>query len=352
MKFIFALLMLATALKPADIEFIRQLSSLTNIIPLLAKADTLPSADLDHIRASVSEELCNAELQLFNIRPQTPNSSLLHTVCSSPSKDLENMDASLLMQSDYIQPLHPSELPDLVNQLFSKHTIQQLKYFAAKRIIQNRNAPQISALTPSPLRTTLTPSYPRSSTAPLPNESFSSVSQALIARPAGTMTYAQAAVTDHTLREERLARVHLANWAANLQRSLQNERAKYEAIAKAERAEWLKARLGECVFDGEIEPATETKRNDTALIATNFKKRKSSGDRKGNPAVPRGSVIDPADPLGLMHLRDHIGATGLIALKVVGGCGVLGALVWWAARSWNLGAAQSGTWMGEWWEEF
>lgn len=329
----------------------RQLSNLTNVVPLLAKADTLPSSDMDRIKASISEDLCNAELRLFDIRPQGTTSSPLYTVCSSPSKDLENMDASLLMQSDYIQPLHPSNLSELLDQLLTKPSTQQLKHFAAKKIIQNRSVQRTSAAVPSPLRTNLTPGYSRSSTAPLLNESFSSVSQALIARPSGTMTYAQAAVTDHTLREERLARVHLANWAANLQRSLQNERARYEALVKAERAEWLKARLGECVFDDEIEPAADSRRNDMALICANVKKRKPSGERKSNLLMPRGSSFDPADPLGLMHWRDQIGATGLMALKVVGGCGVLGALVWWATRSWNLGA-QSGAWTGEWWEGF
>jgi hypothetical protein len=338
-----------TALKPADIEFMKQLSSLVNVIPILAKGDTIPVSDFDHIRASITDDLANAELKLFTITPLNGRHPL-YTVCSSPSKDLENMDASLLMQSDYIQPLQPSDLQQLIDQLLSKDTFQKLKYFAAKKIIHNRNEIRRTSVAPSPLRTSLSPAFPRSNTSPLLSESFSAVSQALISRSPGTITYNQATLADHKLREERLARVHLANWASNLQRSLQNERAKYEALAKTERVEWLKARLGECVFDADIEPIVDGKRKELALIPTNIRLRKQGPSRRGSDQLVQGPLVDSADPLRLIHLYDVLGSSGWMTLKVVSGCSVLGALVWWASRAWNLDG-EPGLLSG-WWERF
>ncbi len=71
-----------------------------------------------------------------------------------------------------------------------------------------------------------------------------------------TSSYALASVTDHAQREERLAQVRLANWAAELQKSLANERAQYEALARSERAFWLTEKLNECVQDGMLVPVS------------------------------------------------------------------------------------------------
>ena len=338
------------------------------MIPLLTKVDTIDASDLERLKASMAECLADAGIKPF--RPAATSERGLSTpvvVCSSPSKDLENMDASLLMQSDYIQPLHPSQLNHLLDTLFSSENLSQLKHFAAKKLLRARKAGRGAVgSSPSPFRTGISPSCSPSNTAPLLNESFASVSQALISRPtSGALTYNRAQVADHTLREERLARVHLANWAANLQRSLQNERARYEIIARAERAEWLKARLGECTLEGDLDDPFSIdageRRVENRLVPT----RSDRGGRcrdspdikeKKDPlaAKPRSSVgmLDYDDPLGLMRLRDQFTSTSWVTLKVVGVSGVLGALVWWAAKTWNFGLAmgpnEEGGWMGRW----
>ena len=67
-----------------------------------------------------------------------------------------------------------------------------------------------------------------------------------------------ARIADYTQREETMAQVHLAKWATDLQRSLQNERERYTAIARDDRAFWLTERLSECVDDGSLVPITQT----------------------------------------------------------------------------------------------
>ena len=234
-------------------EFIKQLSILTNVVPLLTRADEIAEDEIYHVKASISEQLAASDFKPFPLLLQaSPNQ--IYTVCSSQSKDLENMDASLLMQSDYIQPLQESELLTMIKQLFVPDTIRRLKFFAAKMVIHNRRTSQASALaTSSTSRTTRPLPYNRSNTTPSPSDLSQASSQALIGRMPRTMTYNQSAVADHTLREERLAKIHLANWASNLQRSLTNERARYEVIVNSERTEWLKARLEECVMEQDIE---------------------------------------------------------------------------------------------------
>lgn len=341
-------------MKPADLEFIKQLSLITNVIPVLAKADTLPVEELENIKMSISEDLASAELKLF--QPSTQNHPYhLYTVCSSPSKDLESMDASLLMQPDYIQPLHTSELTILVEHLFSPETIRKLKYFAAKKVIQHRQTPQTSIMTQSPLRSSIPP---KQNTVSSPTIGKTS-SQVLVTRTPGILTYNQAAVTDHTLREERLARVQLANWATNLQRSLANERLHYEAMAKVERAEWLKARLGECVFEQNLE-ASNTERQ---LVSppkpgtSSPVKQQQLSSKLATHMVPRTALRDPADPLGLLYWRDELGSSGLLLLKVVGGAGILGALgtfLFLTVRDWSEGIvlSEQTAYFREWWESF
>ena len=344
----------------------KQLSLLTNVVPLLARVDEISEDEIYHVKASISEELVASSLKPFPLLLQaSPNQ--IYTVCSSPSKDLENMDASLLMQSDYIQPLQESELLTMIEQLFVPDTILRLKVFAAKMIIHNRRISQISTLatttTSSSTRTARPPPYNRSNTTPLPSDLFQTSSQALIGRSPGTMTYNQSAVVDHTLREERLAKIHLANWASNLQRSLATERARYEAIANSERTEWLKARLGECAIEQDPHPRGDNASPEVALIPN--RGSKLYGDQKQHVtnmrtacSLSRGALHDAADPLGLLRWRDEIGSHGMLLLKVMGSASIFGAIgtfLYFTIKNWtegtNLFPGQH-SFVGDWFECF
>ena len=49
----------------------------------------------------------------------------------------------------------------------------------------------------------------------------------------------------------------------------------------------------------------------------------------------RGSLLDLSDPLGLMRWADTAGKRSWVVLRVLGGCGVLGAVAFWAFRNWG-----------------
>lgn len=272
-----------------------------------------------------------SELDTANIRPflfglssqaarHSSQPSVPYAISTTPSKDHENMDASLLMSPDYVQPLMHSELHLLVSQMFDQDTISWLRHSAAKKFLAWRASN-------TPL------SKPQCLYRPLSTPS-ASATQNLTAPVGVTTSYALARITDHTQREERMAQVRLANWAADLQRSLQNERARFEALARSERAIWLTERLGECVYDGTIVPISQVQKDvpqyDTesgALVKKGTYYRRRDVDTRGG--------VDRHDPLGLLMLNAEMRRRGWIVLKVVSSFGLIGGLAFWVTKAWQ-----------------
>jgi hypothetical protein len=62
-----------------------------------------------------------------------------YAISSTPGPDTDTMDASLLMSPDYVQPLLPSELAALVNQVFDPESIAWLRHSAAKKFLTWRH---------------------------------------------------------------------------------------------------------------------------------------------------------------------------------------------------------------------
>jgi hypothetical protein len=142
----------------------QRLSSLTNVIPVIAKSDTLSAQEAVALKTSIL-----ARLQATTLRPfffgKAMDDALLavqslpfvstsaagppteaaqypfstptypYAVSSTSGPDHDNMDASLLMSPDYVQPLLPSELTALVNQVFDPDSIAWLRHSAAKKFM-------------------------------------------------------------------------------------------------------------------------------------------------------------------------------------------------------------------------
>jgi hypothetical protein len=287
---------------------------LTNIIPLISRSDLLSTEELSSLKENISSTFQSSSVRSFNFdlasegptRPEAP-----YAISTAASKDHETMDASLLMSPDYVQPLLASELSYLVSQIFERDTISWLRHSAAKKFVQWREGSSLSE-------------KPQSLYRPLdPRPSGSTV----LTGPIGaTTSYALARVTDHAQREERIAQVRLANWAADLQRSLANERRRFENLARSERAVWLTERLGECVQDGTIVPLSQARQTNFALAA--YERRPETYSRKR-------SGVDPHDPLGLLQLNAELKRKSWIALQVVSSLGVIGGLAYYITRSWQ-----------------
>lgn len=344
-------------------------------------------------KAQIQSQLKEVGIRLFNFSDDQG----IYAISSATGSDHDTMDASLLMSSDYVQPLIPTELSTLVSQVFSPAGITHLRHSVARKYLHWRNPdstnlPSLFSSRPPSLlsRTQTAPLIPNqhlssfSSPAPSPSPSSPSINPP----PANVGTsYALARLADHTQREERLAQVRLANWAADLQKSIAREREQYAALARGERAVWLAERMGECVRDGGLEglPAsgqvvvaerglqrqnhqqqaghTRGHRssggsNELAIPSGRRRSRRQDlgyGNGNGNdtsgekytgtmtttrtgqnqnqlhaPSYPRQR--NRQDPLGLLEVADELRHKGLIALEVLGSLSVLGGLALWVTK--------------------
>ncbi|MCJ1394946.1 hypothetical protein MMC18_007827 [Xylographa bjoerkii] len=331
-------------LQPTDIEFLSRLSQTTNVIPLLAKADTLSEDDITQLKATIPGKLEATGIRPFVFTAEHATALPPYTVCSSASNDEDNMDASLLMSPDYIQPLLPSELSILVKQIFDKDNASWLRHSAAKKIIQWRKTPRAMSIITPTSRISFPPHYNRANTSPLTisTTSVTSASQAIVSYPNSPLSYTHARIADHTQREERLAQVQLASWAGNLQRSLQNERGRYEALAHGQRATWLRERLSECNTNGSLLTSSQ----ETTLVAGFGNDGSSSKETSARTSAHRG-LMHPADPLGLLRWNEVMKRRGWIAFQA-GSLGALAVVAVWVVRNWGLSMGYDGSTSWSW----
>ncbi|KAF2109156.1 Septin-domain-containing protein [Lophiotrema nucula] len=390
-----------------DIESMQRLAALTNVIPVIAKSDTLSPAELVAVKTSIL-----ARLQTTSIRPflfgnalddallavqglavpssassdsavsmtkekstqplfQTPTHP--YAISSTTGPDMDSMDASLLMASDYVQPLFPSELAVLVKQVFDPESISWLRHSAAKKFLawrrrtrlpgdsfilqglsqQARQRGSISSssvgLHGAPLNASTTSSM-FSSTSPsgvlvpratspfnISNSQFNSNLQSPLQATSpsfshsptdgleGPNEFSLARYNHHAHSEQRLAGVRLAKWATDLQRSLRNERDRFEELQRNERAKWLLERVGEEVREGKIttSPTTGSPRANWAVVKHKDDKETSSVQQR----YSRADGLVSRDPLGLCDFSDEVRRRGFVIVKVLGGMSVLGAVM-------------------------
>ncbi|OJJ44868.1 hypothetical protein ASPZODRAFT_70677 [Penicilliopsis zonata CBS 506.65] len=330
-----------------DIECIQKLSDQTNVIPVIAKADLLPPNRISSLKWSFHKQARRAGVRpfLFGTLPADGPGELdpvsPFAVSSAHSSDEDNMDASVLMSPDYVQPLAPSELGVLVENLFDRDNMAWMRHSAAKKLAHSdkrTTSPRSSPVYIPGSVTELT-----SPTTPSVYSSFS------LSDPfaGGSPSYTMARITDYTYHEEKLARVRLAKWAADLQRSLQNERDRYAALARGERAVWLTERLGECVIEGTLLPITQTGLRSPATSATLLVRSRSPPTGSTNtytpasppPPPPPPSLITTTsqlDPLGLVGWLDDLQRRGWQVVQIVGSFGLVGGLALWLARTWGV----------------
>ena len=261
------------------------------------------------------------------------------SISSATASDSENMDASLLMNPDYVQPLVPSELSALIQSVFEPENVAWLRHSAAKKLILWRHrhpllqpAAHVSH-SPSSLGSSAYAGVEASASSSILG---SSTSSRLATPPMGaTSSYAVARVADHRRREEQLAQVRLAKWAVNLQRSLQNEKERFEALVRGERAVWLTERLGECVAEGTLVPVSTERavalpRRRPVHVTDVLSEKVTAGGMISGWPTP-----DPRDPLGLLRWKEELRRRSWVALQIVGGLSLVGGLALWLTRHWD-----------------
>lgn len=325
----------------ADVECIRKLCDLSNVIPVVAKADNLTDEQIISLKDRFHQRAQDAGIKPFlfgnassgeieGLGPQPP-----YAVSSEKTADMEVMDASTLMNPDYVQPLVVSELGTLVEKLFDRDNLAWMRHSAAKKLALRRGDFPPFPPTTAPLPNTLSgattggPGWRGVSGASM-NSSISSLGES-------PPSYAMARITDYTRHEERMAHVRLAHWATDLQRSLQNERDRYASLARGDRAIWLTEKLNECVIDGSLVPISQTPGFCGLHIPIGEKGPNGlHAIRPGGSKEYRFTNMSPHDPLGVVGWIDDLGRRGWVLVQIVGSVGVVGGLALWLARTWGL----------------
>ncbi|KAJ5404105.1 hypothetical protein N7509_003976 [Penicillium cosmopolitanum] len=327
--------LVSNATLSTDIECIRKLCELTNVIPVVAKADKYPPEQIEMTKVRFHQEAQSAGIKPFlfgappegleGLDPQPP-----YTVSSEKTTDLEVMDASTLMSPDYVQPLVASELDILVHKLFDREHLAWMRHSAAKKLVQRGG--EFSAAPPPPTAP-LSPAFSadrsnwQALSADSLNSSFCSI------RGPSPPSYAMARLSDYTRHEERMAQVHLAHWATDLQRSLQNERDRYASLARGDRAVWLTEKLSECVIDGSLVPISKTPGFCGLYTPSNDK---HPGLHSMRSTADYQISLSHHDPLGIVGWIDDLGRRSWALVQIVGSVGVVGGLALWLARTWGL----------------
>jgi len=343
---------------------LKRLADLTNIIPLIAHADNLSLEAIPFLKQKILSSLAFAHVRPFlfgetttELFPSSIQSDLaptpLYAVSTSPSSDLESMETSLLMTPDYNPDLAPSDLAHLTQRLFDPDTTAWLRHLSARKFLQWRrehfDRPTITAASTAdmnglnilngfPLPTfAATIPAPTSSLATSSPPSYTNSTTTYPTIPT-TSPFTAARLADHTLHEERLTQLRLSRWAADLQRSLRDERERYAALQRDERRRWLMERVKEC--DEADADARGVPTFDSANSSDGDEEKMAvQGERRTRRS--RGFMMSTEgfgsarDPLGLLGWEEKMrGSAGWVFVEVAGACGVLGALAVWAVRSW------------------
>ncbi|CAH0041604.1 unnamed protein product [Clonostachys solani] len=277
-----------TGLAPADIRSIQVIQKKTNVIPILARCDELDAGEISRIKHHIRQDFIDNELECFSFDPSTSGSAEdstmdVYAVSSVTRPDYDTMDASILMNSAYAQPLVPTDLEQLVGKLFSTDGCAWLRHAAASKCVQWRQS-QERQLYPTP-DWALTVRRPMDS----------ALSPVLTLNP--------------FVRTQYWDRLEFSNWAQSLRRSLEAEQ--YLHVAAR--------RMG-------LESTLRAQQCD--LVQQSSRRKSARRRRRAKPESP----LVHQDPLGLLQVVSRLRRNGGFAVELLSSFGVIGCLPAWLAN--------------------
>ncbi|KAF1815321.1 hypothetical protein P152DRAFT_391009 [Eremomyces bilateralis CBS 781.70] len=311
-----------------EMQMLERLAQSTNVIPIISRCDLLSEEQLGDHHARIADAVSSSFLS--TTVPTAP-----YVVSSAPGPD-DEIDASLLMSSTYLAPLHPSDLDPLVHWLFHPDNIAYLRASAAHKVVQWRKR---AGLAVNPRATDrIPPPFSRIPTSPLsgPRAPSSSPSSSAIT---AAFPGSAAAFRAHVTREERLAQLRLSRWATELRGTVSAERERYERLTGDERAEWLArqlerevARGGLVICEGDGRRPDEQRGMGSSSSARR-RRRKVLGD-SGVPAWARRAEKERVGSLGgvawqTVQLLSGVSFVGAVLIAVVRGWGKQGEALNW-----------------------
>lgn len=325
-----------SGISPAHQGLLRSLSKFTNFIPLIGKADRVSAEELRLRKEQILQLLelvdatpCELMRSDGGIETQQPLG-----ISSLPGDDNDTIDASILMSSQYLAPLVPSELSQLLDDILEPEPVTRLRYESSWKFLAWRRGNLAYHLGQAHLPRSLSPlpgyqttdlasdgSFPEDSSKALVQPSASSLGHSeSSAAPKHAASSAVVTGTSALARYNELAQpsepfrqVRLAKWAKDLQNSLQNQSRRYQRFYQAPLSDW----------------AVDEDDKHQALVTMKGGRQPARGHLGGEVGV-----IDPRDPLGMLAFAQAFRRRGLLVVQLVGGCGIIGAICYCAAKNW------------------
>lgn len=126
--------LLGTGITEEDHLFFSTLHQVTNVIPVVSHADTLSVTEVAAIKESVAQALADNNLRpfTFSVSGAPDDTPPVYAVSSLPGAEFDLTDASLLVNSEYLQPLITTDLARLVDDIFCANGASWLRHSAAK----------------------------------------------------------------------------------------------------------------------------------------------------------------------------------------------------------------------------
>lgn len=318
-------------------DLLRCASKYTNLIPLIGKADTVSAEALQLRKEQISKLLELLHATPYRFAESTDNTVTREplAISSLPGNDSDTIDASILMSSQYLAPLVPSELGYLVENLVEPENLARMRYESSLRFLlwrkenpsyhcEQKRLPHLLSPQTGYQTTDLASdaSFPEtSSKALVPQSAISfdrsnspALSDNLAHSGANMGPSALARYNEQAQSTEPFRRVRLAKWARDLQSSLQNQSRRYQTIYQTPLSDW----------------AMNEDDNDHALFATKGGRHAARGHLGGEIGV-----IDPRDPLGLLGIGQAFRLRGYMVVQLAGGCAIVGAVFYYVAKNWS-----------------
>lgn len=262
----------------SDIATMKALQSITNLIPLLAHSDEYGDEEMTLSKLAVRRKLESEVIGCFSFAmPDLPEEeSTIYAVSSVLQSDDDVIDASVLMSSDYIQPLASSDLSRLVDDLLSQDGSSRLRHCAALKCINWRHQRGLgSSFQPVSSYQTMAVTVPLAPSLPV-----------------GTF-----------VQHQRWRRIEAVNWADSLQQSLTTER--------------LDEMMSQFAWSESI--ACEMP---LARVPTRKENRRSRALKVSND-------FPHQDPLGLLQVVSQFKCRGKVTLELLSSLGVVGGVAAW-----------------------
>jgi hypothetical protein len=312
----------------------------TNVVPLIGHCDSVSHEALLAHKQRVRDFIEPMAARPFSYQSPDPHMPLdtarpsePFAVSSALADDAEEVDASILMSSQYLAPLVPSELAYFVDRLLDPENMARMRHMAATKYLLWRRqsksrgldlpvrmpiaSPQFGATVPSVTSTGSILDEPSKILVPHSTSSYyRSPSPAVsdLSAASGPTTF-HAQYNDLHTGEQPFRQIRLAKWARDLQRGLENERRRYHEMYHNTPPEWT---------------SSSSSDDEKALVSMQTPGKRPGRGRLGGDIA----IIDPRDPLGVLAFAQAFRRRGWFALQLAGGIGLVGTLAWWAMRNW------------------